>query len=134
VHWAQFCTMVTNRFSTHSSHTSLKLFHHLKQSTSITNYIQKFKDMMSLMQMDYPGVTEPYFISSFIARMTDGIKHYLIPHCPQTLCETYSKAKELEKGILVKKSLLSCSNTYPKTSSNYTPAKQITTTQAIPQP
>jgi hypothetical protein len=42
----------------------------------------------------------------------------LIPHIPQTLCETYWKAKEHEKGILVKKSLLSSSSTYTKNTSS----------------
>jgi hypothetical protein len=47
---------------------------------------------MVLMQMDYPRLIEPYFISSFIVGFKEGIKHYLIPH---TLCEIYWKAKEL---------------------------------------
>jgi hypothetical protein len=55
----------------------------------VTKYIQKFEEMMGLMQMDYPGLNEQYFISNFIAGLREGIKHYLIPHNPQTLCETY---------------------------------------------
>jgi hypothetical protein len=102
-HWTQFCNMVYNRFSPHSSHNSLENFHHLRQTASVSDYIQKFVESMSLMQMDYPHLTEPYFISSFIAGLQDGIKHYIIPHSPQTLCDAYWKAKELEKGILVKK-------------------------------
>jgi hypothetical protein len=89
VHWTQFCNLVTNRFSHHSTHSSLEAFHHLKQTTSVTKYIQKFEEMMGLMQMDYPGLNEQYFISNFIAGLREGIKHYLIPHNPQTLCETY---------------------------------------------
>jgi hypothetical protein len=85
VHWTQFCTMVTNRFSFHSTHASLENFHHLKQTTSVSEYIQKFEEMMALMQMDYPGLTKPYFVSSFIARLKEGIKHYLIPHRPQNV-------------------------------------------------
>jgi hypothetical protein len=89
--------MITNHLSTHSSHISLELFHHIKQSSSVTDYIKKIEDMMSLMQMDYPSLTEPYFISGFIDGLKDGIKHYLIPHCPQTLCETIGKPKSLKK-------------------------------------
>jgi hypothetical protein len=58
---------------------------------------------MGLMQMDYPRLNDQYFISSFIAGLREGIKHYLIPHSPQTFCETYWKANELEKDILHKK-------------------------------
>jgi hypothetical protein len=89
--------MITNRFSTPSSHTSVENFHHLKQTTSITDYIQKFEELMTLMQMEHPRLNEQYFISSFIAGFKNGIKHYLIPHNPETLCDTYWKAKELEK-------------------------------------
>jgi hypothetical protein len=69
---------------------------------------------MSLIQMYYPGLTESYFVSSFITVLKDGIKHYLIPHSPQSLCDAYWKAKELEKGILHKKSLLTSSHPYFK--------------------
>jgi hypothetical protein len=106
--------MITNRFSTPSSHTSVENFHHLKQTTSITDYIQKFEELMTLMQMEHPRLNEQYFISSFIAGFKNGIKHYLIPHNPETLCDTYWKAKELEKDILIKKSLLTANSPYPK--------------------
>jgi hypothetical protein len=120
IHWAHFCTMITNRFSSHSSHTSLENFHHLKQTTTIADYIQKIEELMALMQMEHPGLNEQYFVSSFIAGLKDGIKHYLIPHNPQSLCDTYWKAKELEKGILHKKSLLTASSPYPKQNPPYT--------------
>jgi hypothetical protein len=116
LHWNQFCSMIFSRFATHSAHSSLENIHHLKQTSSVIHYIQKFEEMMALMQMDYPGLTKQYFVSTFIAGLRDGIKHYLIPHNPQTLSDTYWKAKELEKGILVKKSLLTSSTTYPRTS------------------
>jgi tryptophan synthase alpha subunit len=106
--------MVANRFALHSAHISLDNLHHLKQTSSITDYIEKFEQMMALMQMDYPNLTEAYFVSSFIAGSKEGIKHYLIPHIPQNLCDTYWKARELEKGILVKKSLMRFRATYTK--------------------
>jgi hypothetical protein len=76
---SQFCTIIANRFFSHSTHTSLETFHHLKQTTSVTNYIHKFEEVMSLMQMDYPVLTEKYFVRSFIVGMKEGIKHYLVP-------------------------------------------------------
>jgi hypothetical protein len=117
--WSQFCNMSSVGFPPHSSHASLELFHHLKQTTIVTKHIQKFEDSMALMQMEYPTLTEPYFISSFIARLKDGIKHYLVPHSPQTLSDTYWQAKELEKGILVKKSLMYAPSSYTR---QYTPS------------
>jgi hypothetical protein len=69
---------------------------------------------MALMKMQHPGLTEQYFISSFIAGLKEGIKHYLVLHNPQTLSDTYWQAKELEKGILVKKTLMHSNHAYPK--------------------
>jgi hypothetical protein len=112
--------MITNRFAQHSSHTSLEHFHHIKQTTSVSDYIQRFEELMALMQMEYPNLPEPYYVSSFIAGFREGIKHYLIPHNPQSLCETYWKAKELEKCILVKKSLLSPNPQFTKPFQPYT--------------
>jgi hypothetical protein len=80
--------MVFNMFSIHSSNSSLEHFHHLKQTSSFLEYIHKFEELMTLMQMDYPGLTEQYFISSFIAGLKEWIKHYIMPHSPQTLLDT----------------------------------------------
>jgi hypothetical protein len=44
---------------------------------------------MALMRMEYPNLPEPYYVSSFIAGLKEGIKHYLIAHNSQSLCETY---------------------------------------------
>jgi hypothetical protein len=134
MHWGQFCNMVFYRFSSHSSHSSLEHFHHLKQSSSVTDYIQKF-ELMALMQMEHPGLTKQYFISSFIAGLKDGIKHYLVPHNPQTLSDTYWEAKELEKGILVKKASLSNSTVYSKPTITFTPTTpQIKSNPQPPAP
>jgi hypothetical protein len=71
------------------------------------------------MQMEHPGLTEQCFVSNFLARLKDGIKHYLIPQNPLTLCDAYWKIKELEKGILIKKSLLTSNPPYTKSISSY---------------
>jgi hypothetical protein len=89
IHWTQLCSMVFNRFSTYSSHNSLEAFHHLKQNTLVAEYIQRFEELMSLMQMEHLGLTEPYSVSSFLAGLKEGIKHYLIPHNPQSLSNAY---------------------------------------------
>lgn len=58
---------------------------------------------MALVQMEHPILSEHHYVISSVAGLKDGIKDYLILHSPQTLCDTYWKEKELEKGILVKK-------------------------------
>jgi hypothetical protein len=41
-----------------SAHSSIENFHHVKQTTSVTEYIQRFEELMALNQMDYPGLIE----------------------------------------------------------------------------
>jgi hypothetical protein len=74
--------MISNKFATYSTHSSLENFHHLKQSTSIVEYIQRFEELMGFIQMEHPGLLECYFVINFIVGLKDGIKHYLIPHNP----------------------------------------------------
>jgi cytochrome c biogenesis protein ResB len=81
--------MLLDKFPMQSTYTSLENFHHIKQNTYVADYIQRFEEVMSLMQMEYPNLSEPYFVSSFIAGLRDGIQHYLIPHNPQNLSEAY---------------------------------------------
>jgi hypothetical protein len=50
------------------------------------------------MQMDYTGLTEPHFISSFIARLKDEIKNYLIPHCPKHFVKPIGKPRNMKKA------------------------------------
>jgi hypothetical protein len=56
VHWTKFCSMVSNIFSSHSTHSSVENFHHLKQTTTVADYIQRFEELMNLMQMEYPAL------------------------------------------------------------------------------
>jgi hypothetical protein len=129
LHWTQFCSMLSNRFSPHSAHTSLKNFHHIKQTTYVADYIQRFEETMALMQMDCPNLSEPYFVSSFIAGLREGINHYLIPYSPQNLRDAYWKAKELEKGILAKKILNDPINLFYQTKPhNFHSQASVTTT------
>jgi hypothetical protein len=99
IHWTQFCSIISNRFSSHSAHGSPENFHQLKETSSVAEYIQQFEEMMSLMQMDHSGLFEPYVVNGFITGLKEGIKHYLVPHNSRTLSDTYWNAKELEKGI-----------------------------------
>jgi hypothetical protein len=87
--------MVFSRFSSNSTNSSIEQFHHLKQQTFVSDYIQKFEELRTLMQMQHPGLTGHYYISSFIDGLKEGIKHYLVTHSPQTFYDTYWQAKEL---------------------------------------
>jgi hypothetical protein len=49
--------MLSNRLNPHSAHTSLENFHHIKQTTYVADYIQRFEETITLMQMDYPNLS-----------------------------------------------------------------------------
>jgi hypothetical protein len=57
---------------------------------------------MSLMQMDYPGLTNDYYISSFIIEYRDEIKHYLILHSPKHCVKHIGKPKSWKRGSYTK--------------------------------
>uniref|UniRef100_A0A0A9AN26 Retrotransposon gag domain-containing protein n=1 Tax=Arundo donax TaxID=35708 RepID=A0A0A9AN26_ARUDO len=104
--WYKFGSLITSRFSSVSMYELVENFHLLKQQTSVVNYIEQFEELMATMIQQHPYLDEEYFFMSFVAGLKDGIKHYLKPHKPTTLAEAYWKAKDLEKGILAKKSLM----------------------------
>jgi len=124
--WSKFCPMVCDRFAQHSTYDIVEQFHYLKQVTSVDQYIEQFEKFMALVQREHSLLDQTYYLKSFIAGLKDGIKHYLKPHSPQTLCEAYWKAKELEKGLLSRKSKFQSQRT---TSFSQFPQKAPTTNQ-----
>ncbi|XP_062201598.1 uncharacterized protein LOC133904119 [Phragmites australis] len=103
IKWFQFCQMVCNRFSEHSMYDVVEMLHSLTQDNSISNYIDKFEELMASMQRQHPALQEEYYVRCFVKGLKEQIKHYLKPHKPYTLDEAYWIAKDLEKAVLSRK-------------------------------
>lgn len=98
--WTQFVSLVCNRFSEHSMYDVVEIFHSVSQVNTVSNYINKFEELMGHMQRQHPGLLEDYYVRCFVRGLKEQIKHLLKPHRPTTLGEAYSIARELEKFVL----------------------------------
>lgn len=110
--------MIASRFCSGSVFDVVESFHTVKQHTTVEAYIEQFEEVVASVVRQYPGLTEPYFLESFIAGLKPAIKHYLKPHKPNSLAEAYWRAKDLEKGALAKMLLPSPTYQFPKPAYN----------------
>nr|ADB85398.1 putative retrotransposon protein [Phyllostachys edulis] len=65
---------------------------------SISDYIDRFEELMAAYKGENPMQPEAFFVKCFINGLRQDIKHYLKPLKPQVLCEAYWMAKDMEKG------------------------------------
>ena len=94
--WHQFCTMLGDRFNETSPCDAIGQFHSLKQTMSVTEYVENFEELMSLVKRSNPALSEAYFVSSFISGLKDYIQHHLQCYKPSTLSQAFWYAKRLE--------------------------------------
>jgi hypothetical protein len=96
--WHQFCRMLTDRFNTSSEYEIVGHFHNLKQVGTVTDYVDRYEEMVSMVKRHNPSLTDNYFISSFIAGLKDQIQYHVQCHKPTTLSQAYWFAKRLEQA------------------------------------
>ncbi|XP_027107729.1 uncharacterized protein [Coffea arabica] len=78
-------------------------FHNLKQTGSVAEYQEKFAELRDLlMTMNY-GLTEDYFISSFLSGLKEEIRHVICKPKPETLIHAFNLARIQEIAIEVMK-------------------------------
>ncbi|XP_071932407.1 uncharacterized protein [Coffea arabica] len=78
-------------------------FHNLKQTGSVAEYQEKFAELRDLlMTMDY-GLTEDYFISSFLSGLKEEIRRVIRKPKPETLIHAFNLARIQEIAIEVMK-------------------------------
>lgn len=64
--WHKFCSMITTRFNEVSHYEAIGQFHTLKQMGTVTEYIDKFEELMGLIKRDNPSLRDEYFTGSFV--------------------------------------------------------------------
>lgn len=90
--------MVGDRFNQTSEYDIIAQFHNLKQTGSVGEYVDKFEEMLHLVRRHNPTLTDNYYISSFIAGLTEYIQHHLQCHKHVALSQAYWLAKRLEQA------------------------------------
>jgi len=96
--WHQFTRMVGDRFNEVSSYEIIGQFHTLKQTGSVSDYVDKFEELMGLVRRNNPSLSEAYFTHSFVSGLKEYIQHHLQCHKPTSLTQAYWFAKRLEQA------------------------------------
>jgi len=96
--WHQFCAMLSDRFNETSPCDAIGQFHNLKQTTSVTEFVEKFEELMSSVKRTNPSLTESYFVSSFVSGLKEYIQHHLQCYKPSNLSQAFWYAKRLEQA------------------------------------
>jgi hypothetical protein len=68
----------------------------MEQTSTVTTYIDSFEELMGKLKMQMPSVTEEYFIGCFLFGSKEHIKIPLRSHCPRTLVQAYSLARNYD--------------------------------------
>jgi hypothetical protein len=69
--------MVTDRFNTSSEYEIVGQFHNLKQIGSVTDYVDRFEEMVNMVKRHNPSLSDNYFISSLIVGLKDQIQYHV---------------------------------------------------------
>ncbi|CAN6347636.1 unnamed protein product [Urochloa humidicola] len=101
--WHHFCRMLVDRFSLLSEFDVVGQFHCLKQQGSVTEYVEKFEELISTVRRYNPSLSDSYFLNSFISGLRDPIQHHVQCHKPTELSQAYWFAKRLEHATPSKK-------------------------------
>jgi hypothetical protein len=102
--WSQFCEMLLQRFSSHSSYQLVESFNSLKQNNlTVTEYADAFEELMATVTKEKPELSEGWFVRCFVNGLRDGIKFQLRPLRPNTLTEAFWLAKDMEQNHSPKK-------------------------------
>jgi hypothetical protein len=95
--------MVGDRFSYSSTYEAVDQFHNLKQVGSVTEYIDKFEELMGLVRRDKPSLRDDYFTLSFVSGLKEPIQHHLQCYKPTFLMDAFWYARRLEQANPPKK-------------------------------
>lgn len=69
--------MITDRFNEESSYEVIAMFHGLKHTSTVSEYITKFEESMGSVKRENPSLQDSYFITSFVSGLQEPIQHHL---------------------------------------------------------
>lgn len=94
--WKIFVNDVVTRFENPETRDVQDLFNKLRQMTTVPDYDDKFEELRYLVVQKNKGLSEDYFISSFISGLKDHIKTAVRMFRPQTFNDAVFLAKQEE--------------------------------------
>lgn len=91
--WEDFVVDVFARFGDELGSHVVDEFNKLKHVGPIDGYLEKFKELKSLMLLKNPSLPNDYFVGSFIGGLDDNIKQFARAFSPKTLPEVVKYAR-----------------------------------------
>lgn len=99
VQWKLFQADVISRFENPEQLDVQDQFNKLKQTTTVTDYEDRFEELRALVVHKNKGFNEEYFLSSFISGLKDSIKLSVRMFRPATLADAIYLAKKEETKL-----------------------------------
>jgi hypothetical protein len=100
ISWVNFCKLICDRFAQNNIYEVLEKFHHPRQyNMSVSDYTDKFEEIMAVIREEHPYLQEHYYVVSFVNGLRPAIKCNLRPQRPRTLSDAYWMARDYESGL-----------------------------------
>lgn len=96
LNWKYFQNDVDALFINRKYQDVQDLFNKLRQTRTISEYEDIFEELRALVAHKNKGLSEEYFMSSFVIGLKDNIKNSVKMFRPQTLIDTVFLAKQEE--------------------------------------
>lgn len=116
VTWEQFCTMVSERFDRDQHELLLRKLHHIKQTSSVSDYVTSFTTLVDQLTSYAKGQDPLYFITRFVDGLCLEIRAVLMVQRPKMLDAACTLA------LLQEEACGSCEVPRSGTSSYYKPS------------
>ncbi|KAL5714819.1 hypothetical protein ACHQM5_016726 [Ranunculus cassubicifolius] len=97
--WEDFLTILCHRFSSEAHENIIGEFNKLIQLGSLQEYHNKFEELQPMVLQRNPGLTESYFVDSYISGLRDATRHTVFMFHPKTLAEAMSLARLQEATL-----------------------------------
>ncbi|KAL5731844.1 hypothetical protein ACHQM5_004534 [Ranunculus cassubicifolius] len=99
LNWFGFSELVRNRFSTEVFDNITAEFNRLCQITTVEDYQARFEELQPLVLQRNQGLTEQYFIDSFIGGLKEELRHVVQMFRPTSLTQAINLAKLQEATL-----------------------------------
>ncbi|XP_071902780.1 uncharacterized protein [Coffea arabica] len=99
--WEEFKEGVSHRFGDLGDEDGVEEFNKLQQSSTVMACQEKFEELRAIVLLKNPGLSESYFVSSYLSGLQEELKALVKMHKPQTLQEAFEVAKWKEKALEV---------------------------------
>lgn len=87
--WYEFLETLCKRFGELNVSDVVKEFNKLLQEGFVLEYQEKFEELKSLMVKYNPGLSEIYFISSFISGLNEEVRQVVTMFRPDSLLQVF---------------------------------------------